>query len=179
MHANDGIYWAAIKGSGMAESATKPGAFYFFIDIKVTHIARDGNWEQLPQALDRTIIWSLSDKAYEYTERRLKSMQFNGDFENPGFGPDTANGIQVTCKNETYEGKPRERWDIPAEQGERKQASTDAIAKMKARWATNKAVNAAPPVGKPAAPAIPKPANHVPPPPISGDSTKADEDIPF
>ena len=94
----------------------------------------NGTSYDLIASAERTVFLSLTDKAMPYTKSKLESLNFNGDFENPQFQADPA-GVDLTCTEDTYEGKTRERWDLASwGGGNLEKAGTDKLKRLNARW---------------------------------------------
>jgi len=132
----------------------KSGKHYMYIEFRTQHIANAAGtgWDVLPEPITRSIMLSLSDKAWDYTEKKLAHLGFNGNFDSPGFTK-IADGLHVTCDiKPDREGNPRENWDISGwGSTERPEPDRDVITQLQARWKQNNQA-AAPPVGNPAPP---------------------------
>ncbi len=141
---DQGYYWA--KPIGGVLTTTKNGAAQFAVEF-----ALEGGEEK------RTVFLHTSDKAWPYTEEKLKRLGWDGNAEQMGFACDR---IELACAHETYEGKTKEKWEIAKEQSEFSPAGDDVKRQVLARW---KAGNKAAPARKPdVAPAAP-PARSAPP----------------
>ncbi len=107
-----GIYFAKLRDCGTAES--KKGAPYFFVDMEVTHIANGGDWVELASPLRRDIQFYLTDNALEISLAQMRQLGFNNDLKRPDVDPAIkANGFEVECFIEEYEGKARDKWRLP------------------------------------------------------------------
>lgn len=117
----NGRYWMASPKAGVATN--DKGTLYFYIEGEITYIVDESEAEpryvELPDPKKRTVFLYLTDAAKEITMERLASIGFNGDFDNPRFSQaiQDADGLEVICKNETYEGKTRDRWSLPGGAG--------------------------------------------------------------
>jgi hypothetical protein len=143
-----GTYWMGELRLGTAES--DKGTPYFFIEGRITHMANGDKTEEVPNPDQRTIFMYLSDKAYPYTVDKLDALGFNGDFGKPALAPEHMAGIWVTCKHETYDGKLKERFELPGGGIEHKAVTADAIRKINAMYRARKQQS-----GKSATPSTP------------------------
>ena len=184
-----GNYFAFVQKLEMIEGTKAPA---LVVDIDVTYKAQDGDWVALPDGpVQRSLYFSFSDAAYEWTEKKLKALGFNGDFKNPRFSDKAmTEGIEVVCDiRPDSKNNARENWDLANWGGqERKTPAQDVRARLQARWATNTEA-AKPAAGKPAMP--PRPAGPPKAParaaaaPVNGPQTETipidepDDDIPF
>ena len=173
-----GEYFGTVKTIGLAEGRTAP---YLFAEVEITHMAVNGGWVPA-EAVTRTLKFSFSEAAYEYTQRKLKFLGFTGNFQNPAFSDEIAsNGVHVKCEHQGKDGKVYEQWDL-ANWGsvERKAVTQEAVAKLTARWGQDQKT-AAPPVGQPAPPAAASSAPPAPPVPATDPDGPplSEDDIPF
>lgn len=146
-----GQYFAQVTNVETLESKDK-GTPFVAIEIEATHIAYNGDWVELPENINRTIRLYLSDGAYEFTEKKLKFLGFNGNYSAPVLA-NVADGITVNCTIGNYKGKERDEWDL-AEWGggyERITPEANVLAQLQARWNQNES-SAAKPVAAPAPP---------------------------
>lgn len=153
MNTKGTYYGTPTKGVTGAASTGTP---QMVVTFNVTHIAdSEGGWQEI-QPITATVYLFLSDGAWEYSEKKLKAMNFNGNFDSPEFACD---GIELVCDHETYNNKTREKWDI-AGGSEVKKADANQIRTLSAKWKQSAKPSSAPkPPGKPAAPpAAKKPA---------------------
>ncbi len=143
-------------------------------DVSQKH---DGtNW--VPAEIgDRRIYLSLTGGAWQYTEKKLLALGFNGDFVSPGFDHAiVSKGTQLECSANTYEGRTSEKWELAGYGGggEIERMPENEARKLNARWKTS-VRRQAKPDGAPAAP----PAS---PDPVAGSGMTApevDASIPF
>lgn len=164
---DEGRYWAQLQSAMVAEGKNAP---YVNLECRVTHIAGDGAWIDLPEEVVRNVVLSLSNNAWDYTEKKLLDLGFNGNFEAMEFSKIASEGgLQLNCTHEVYNGQTREKWDLPG--GERKKADADTVRALTGRWKTNHQ-QAAPPVARPAAP-------RQAPAPVPASPVEGDDDIPF
>lgn len=147
-----GRYQGNITASVFA-AAKNTGSPQFVIECEVFTL--DGT----PSGTAKVYL-SCSDKAWDYTEPKLKRLGFNGDFEKPEFS--NGQGINLTCKHEEYQGKQQEKWDLGG--GMPQPAGADVTKTFAARWKSTN--GAAPkPAGRPTPPPPPSaPAAPTPPP---------------
>lgn len=172
MNAQGSYYGKPTQGVTGAASTGTP---QMVVTFNVTHIANtDGEWESIAPFDVRTYNF-LSDGAWPHSEKRLKAIGFNGNFDAPAFNCD---GIALRCEHDTFNNKPKEKWDIDIGGGEVKKADDNTIRSLTAKWKGAAKPSAAPkPPGKPAAPAAArKPA-------MAGAGAThepvAEDDIPF
>lgn len=137
---DEGKYFGKLAGCGTAESKKKIP--YFWIEFEVTHRDNAGEWAEVGIE-KRTVFLYLSDQSMPYTMPKLEKLGFNGDFAKPELSPpsDWNGGIMVECKHETYEGKPREKWELAGAGGDgmqHQELSADQIRRLNALWKNGK-----------------------------------------
>jgi hypothetical protein len=147
---NKGIYHGYLKAG--VTSTAQSGNEQVEITFNLQLVSNGQVWIPVEPPVDRTLFLSCAENAWQYTKRKLESLGFNGDFANPAFAEQCATeGVDLVCEHETYNNKPKERWDL-LNWGERevKQAETSKVMALNARWRSG----ARPPVptGRPAAP---------------------------
>lgn len=166
----EGIYFGTIKKAVTSQSSK--GNPQMCITFDVTDFGVGEGWESI-RPIERTIFLSLTDGAWEYTERKLTNLGFNGNFDAPVFTEESAN---LEMKVEEYQGKMKEKWDIAGGSFEATPASADVTRNLNAKWKAKAApVASAKPKGKPNAPPAQKPVT-------AGTTTErpgSDDDIPF
>jgi hypothetical protein len=59
---------------------------------------------------ERTVWLSLSERAMEWTIKKLRAIGFNGDVDNPQWT--APNPVFVKCRHDEYDGEVREEWDL-------------------------------------------------------------------
>lgn len=151
---DDGLYYASILDAVTATATT--GRPQMAIRFSITHQAEGNGWKEIcPQ--DKYIYLTLDGAAMPYSEQKLEALGFNGDFERPVF--ESANGVNLTCRHETYEGKSREKWELADWGGGREPepAGADVIRKLNALWKAKREQAARKPTGQPQRPAPPAP----------------------
>lgn len=153
-----GTYRGQLKGGVVTTART--GTEQMALMFDVTEYWNGASHESVTPPAERTVFLSLTDKAMPYTKTKLESLNFNGDFEDPQFQTDPE-GAQLTCTEDTYQGKKHEKWDLAGFGGNLEKAGTDKLRRLNARWKagggkTTKAKTAAP--AAPAAPSGPPPA---------------------
>ena len=95
----------------------------------------DGAQWRTAHGQDRRVYLSLHENAWPFTEEKLKSLEFNGDFEDPKFSSTAyTEGIELTCKEETFNGKTTERWELAHWGKQIKPAAADVTHRLNARW---------------------------------------------
>lgn len=120
---------------------SKNGTPQIVIEFDVTHFWSHGQWEKMPNVLERSVYLSLSDAALPYTEVKLKKMGFNNDFDDPQFAVADS---ELECKEETYQGKTREKWDIAGGPSKVEKADHETIEQLNQTWRRR---NPTPPTG--------------------------------
>jgi hypothetical protein len=163
-----GDYWGVITGAETSELDNAKRTPLMYVKVLISHVAGvDGNgapaWVPLEQQAERDMRFFLTEKAWPHTEKKLRGLGFNGDFENPQFGDKAiADGVKLVCTHQAGNGADQtlyENWDL-AEWGERKErqpASKDTVRKFAALWRTGSSA-AAKPAGGPPAMSAPPPA---------------------
>lgn len=133
------------KYYGTAPRATttksRSGTPQIVVMFDVGHVWKGGQWEPMPTTYERSVYLSLSEAAIEYTEKKLKRLGFNADFDDPQF---TAESAELECREEEYQGKVREKWDIYTGPPAVEKADETTIAELNRVW---KRRNPTPPTG--------------------------------
>ena len=154
---NEGTYSGVCKDIGMDRPDGKSS--YLDIVFEITHYAENGEWVGM-QSQDRHLRLYTSQAAWQYTERKLQILEFNGDFKNPQI---TTGGVVLECEHEVYEGKTREKWDLPYDGNrERQLPPDDELRTLSARYKSAIA-NTKKPAGSPSMPVTPPPVSGPPP----------------
>jgi hypothetical protein len=94
----EGAYHGYLKGCQIGE--TKGGEnVQFVLTFAVSFIAgANGAWDDIAP-VNRTVYLSCSDGAWPYTEKKLKALEFNGNFAEPAFSEDAAKrGVGLVCR---------------------------------------------------------------------------------
>lgn len=154
----EGNYWGYLLRG--VTSTAKSGNPQIVVAFSVAHNSDGrGGWVELPQAQERSLYLSLTDNAWEYTEKKLKALGFNGDFANPDFAEETTTkGVELICKHEPdQQNRPRERWELAkwGDGNQVEQAATDVLRTLNAKWKAKTAP----------APSKPAPGTRPAPPP--------------
>ena len=163
-----GKYWGFIQKDGVAtQNARSTGTPQLVIPVRLTHRANNADWVDLEDGpIDCSLYMSLTDRAWPYTEKKLKALEFGGNFADPVFGADViSKGIGLTCRHETYQGTARERWELSDWGSAAEATGSEAVRTLNARWKATAGAKANP---GPAAP-----------PAATEDKTEDGEDIPF
>lgn len=153
------------------------------ITFEITHQADGDQWADIDPFMREVLVW-LSDKAWDFSQRRLAAMQFNGNFQDPQFDPVmTEKGTQLICSHGKYQGRDQENWVLACwnEKRERGEPSVDEMRKLAARWGMD-ATAAKLPAGKPSAPPVGDAAEKPEEPPLEDKadySEPRDGEIPF
>ena len=124
----------------------------------------NGEWRAVPpKNRDQVVRMFLSDKAFQYTEKKLLDLKFNGDFGSPAFaetGP-----VEVVCKHEN--GYATFEFPMTGAGGDPMDEQTVRL--LTSRWRTTHGTPA------PAAPAAPA----APPPPSPLEGGRIDDEPVF
>lgn len=168
---SEGTYHGVVKDAVLATA--KSGSEMVVITWTIGHRWDGQQWVPI-DPVDRVTRWSLADGAYPYSEEKMNSLGFQGDFEgllNGGavFSESAyMEGIALKCEHEEYQGKPQERWELANWGGGNVQkAGADAARRLSARWKQAHGATQAPPAGRPSAPpasGAPTPAKSQPAP---------------
>lgn len=155
-----GTYWMADPVMGTGES--KNNSPYVYIEGEITHQSVNG--EHAPvEPQKRTVFLYLSEKAFQYTADKLDALGWNGDFASPRLTGENEAGIWVECRHEMYEGKTKERFELPGGGIEHKVPSNDILRKINAMYKQRKGSAPRPaPKKPPSAPAIPEVVDPIP-----------------
>lgn len=132
-----GLYWMVEPELITGESTSEKKTPYLAIKGRLTHERTpDGVNLPLSSPPERTIFLYLSSDAFAYTVERLEPLGFNGDFASPRLDDQHMRGLWAECTYELYDGKNRERWNVPG--GGRsftpKAAGTDTIRRLNAMY---------------------------------------------
>jgi len=149
-----GRYYGQIVGQDATNS--KKGSPQIRVMLQVGHYWKgrnddEGEWIPLDESLQRTLYLSLTENAWQYSEKKLETLGFNGSFTEPAF---TETGIDLVCKRGSKkDGTPCENWEMKswgdgASDAEPIDANT--MRTLNARWKQEH--GAPPPAGKPTAP---------------------------
>ena len=181
MQFTPGSYLAKLVGAVLGQTNGTPPAEQMVLTWSVTHQAVNGQWDSI-EPTDRRMYLSFSGGAVPFTKAKLKSLGFNGNFDQPDFAPNVVNdGVEIIASENTYNGKTTLRWDLPGGGGEVEKAPANVIRARQAAWDRDEKPVQRPTPAKPAAPKpaarpapAPAPQPEEPPqddaPPPSGDS---------
>ena len=167
-----GTYRGQLKSAVGTEAKT--GTLQMALKFDVCEHWNGTAWEGVAMPAERTVFVALTDKAWQYSKPKLERLNFNGDFESPAFETDPA-GVELVCTEESYNGKPVERWELGGYGLELHQAATDKLKRLNSRWrATSLPPKRAAPVKAPVAPPTPTspPATPTPPSELVRTSTR-------
>lgn len=165
----EGDYYGLLVGWGLA-GGDRP---YVWLRFRITHDTQNGDWHQIQTTdpVEHDVFCSATDKAWEYTERKLAGLGFNGDFTDGvmdfGDGPKN-DGVALTCELQQRDGKTREQWDLRDWGGQRPEPTNDLVRKLNAKYKKNRTAD--------------QTAVSIPPvsiPPVSTPPGPTDEDIRF
>lgn len=139
--------------------------------------AWDGQaWVAVDEA-ERWIYLSMSGRAADYTMRKLDAIGFNGDFNNPKASDEAMkDGVDLECFHETYQGRVREKFEIPIGDFEPTPLEATGIRELNELWRQRKGATATvQPKAKPKPPAAPPSAPPIPP----DDGSGVADPVPF
>ncbi len=143
-----GKYWGIPQSGVTGVLETTKATPFIDVTFGVTHMSVSNEWGPLA-GIERTARWFMSEKAWPYTEKRLKACGFTGNFEAIGFAGEAAEkGIALMCEHEKSQdgSKTYERWDLADWTGAREvhAPDKDVLRKLNARWKAGQATSAAP-----------------------------------
>jgi hypothetical protein len=159
--------------SGVTSKSSK-GSPQLVVQLSIVYAAgNDGQWHPLPTPEQQRLYISLTDKAKQYAEPKLKALGFNGDFANPQF---SESNVNVSISHEDYKGKTQEKIELAdfSGGGEPDPADEGTVMNLNSWWKAKNAQAPVPP-GKPSSP----PAAPTPPPPGEGYGPTSGDDVPF
>ena len=108
---NENTYLGVFAEGGLEEVGQNKTP-RLFITYNVTHEAIDGDWQELPEIVQRDVGFWLSDKAYDGTIKLLQEMGWNLSLTEPTFKAEVMENALLVCKHEEYKGKIQERWNL-------------------------------------------------------------------
>lgn len=161
-----GSYFGVLVEAGLDTLNNEKKTPFMYLVFDVTHIAENGEWSALPESFKKDVRFFLSEKAWEYTQRDLEKLGFDGNFDDPKFNAAMyADGIELMCQHEVgQDNKLREAWSVSGTGGgtkERKAPEKTIVRDLSAKWKNSQAANkkpsggpAKPPVTPAAAPAV-------------------------
>jgi hypothetical protein len=159
---DEGIYYMQKPKVGIGGKEGKTP--YIYVSGDITHKREGEHNAKLDDPIERTMFWYASDKSWDFTRERLERVGFNGNMKDPQLDEKSAKGLWVECKHETYEGKTRDKWDLPGVGGggsiDHGTPDAKTIRVLQSMWGDSKTNDDAPP------------------PPSDGIET-AEDDIPF
>lgn len=147
MPTEPGNYYGTVKQAVTSKAQT--GSPQVVVAFNVTHHAVADKWVELSEPMERSMFLNLHQNTKAYTQEKLRILDFDGNFDEPGL---TKEGVALTCRHETYEGKTRERWELTAYQGgdfNPEKTDAETIRTLNAWWA---ATRGGKPEGAPSAP---------------------------
>jgi hypothetical protein len=144
-----GTYWGQLV-KGVSSYSKNRNSPQIVLQFNVTDRSADDKWESLPSPFEQRVYLSMYGDAVKYTCDKLKSLDFNGNFDAPEFGKD---GAELVCIHTTYKGEPTEQWDLAGfgGGGEIKPADEGTCTKLGALYRAHTQASPAP-LGKPKAP---------------------------
>jgi len=113
-----GSYWGQLVQSGVAVADNEkktPSIWMRFLIVYEADPQSETGWKAIPETT-RDMNWYLSDGAMPHTSKKLEKIEFNGNFDAPGFADELSHGIELVCKPKTGFGQRAsetfEEWDI-------------------------------------------------------------------
>ena len=83
-------------------------------------------------AVDKVLANDVPNANFGEARKKLRALGFNGDFAAMDFDDKVKfEGVAFTCKHDTYNNKPKEKWDLKDWGGEVEQASQDKLRRLK------------------------------------------------
>jgi len=152
------------------------GAPFMFIIFNVTHRAEDGDWLDMPSGAEASVGLCLSQASMPYTSKKLQTMGFDQNWDEPGFAPRFYEGnVALTNQHKDNNGNINDEWIIDELKGGGgfKPLDASVMASIKAAYKSTVPPKGAPP----APPKAPAPASQRPAPPAN--PAKPDDDLPF
>lgn len=148
----DGTYWGVIVGSASGKSSKK-NTPQITIDWSVTHVRNDASGEYEPiEPKTAQVVLYMVDSCKDSTTRALEELKFDGNFSEPKYDEKFyGDGHELYLKNEEYNGKPQERWNIGGIFGGSIPLQSEEVLQMNARWKAWSAKPTSAPKGKPGA----------------------------
>ena len=127
-----GFYRAVLTGGILGQTQKqKP---QMVLTWNVNAVAVNGDWQAIEPA-DVRMYLSMSGGAVQYTEDKLVSLGFNGDFSNPKFGTQaTQDGMCIEAYLDTYEGKTSLKWQLQRGPSEVEPAPDNVVRQLQAQW---------------------------------------------
>lgn len=126
---------------------TRGGKPQMVITIQPTHYNTGDDWEEIPNEGTRTLWLQLHGGAKEYSFKKLDSMGFNGDWNEPKFGREGGSpDFEFLCSEEERDGKRRENWDVAnwGGGGSVEAAGQDVLLQLDSMWKKRKGGTPAP-----------------------------------
>jgi len=123
---------------------------FIVLTFQVKAVAAHEDWKSI-EPVYRDVSFPLTEKAWPFSEERLRKLGFNGDFRNPDIAEHWQRGINLQCKHRQGRNDVFEDWSIPAiEGGSSSEPLSDAdLRRFTARWKGNNPTRTAPPASSP------------------------------
>ena len=118
-------------------SQAKSGNNQVEIEFDIVAGKDGGQWSPI-DGERRRVFLSLSEKARAYSEDKLESIGFKGDYAAIKFDDAlVADGVELVCRHEEYNGSTREKWDFASWGAPREVAAApaDEIKRLNALYA--------------------------------------------
>ena len=128
-----GLYKCRILEHCISEANS--GSLQVVLTFKVLE-PEDGHVPAEWQQYERTLFWSLHDNSWKYTKVKLQRIGWD---EAGGLGPINEGGALVgqeaifECGRNSYQGKTREDWDLPAEGKQHGSVTMEAVKDLENR----------------------------------------------
>lgn len=153
-----GVYYGKIASGVTTNSNSRSPQVE--LELNITHIGNPatGEWDPITLSHNPKMYLSCHDNAWQYTEKKLAALGFDGNFSDPAFACD---GTTFLCEHREVNGKLRESWELERWGSGPEKAAQDVTARLSARWKAGNKPSA--PAGRPAAP--PAATKTAPPPP--------------
>lgn len=120
-HFLPGKYMVRVIAQGFSEAKT--GTIQFFFKFVPQCLVSEEGEKVSCADYERTCFMALTDKTIDFSVRNLRAIGFDGvSFED--LEPDRAGhfsfvgtDVEMECKHESYEGREREKWQLPMSGG--------------------------------------------------------------
>lgn len=132
---DEGNYWGRVieVGTGVSNNVKKTPYIYLICEISQQEV--NDEWRSLTSLQTRTIWVYVSDSAMPYSAPKLVAIGFNGDFSKPDVGDEAKKGLVLECSHDVWDGRPKERWDLPGRsQLEHKEVTPDTVRRLNALY---------------------------------------------
>jgi len=171
-----GSYQAILRGAVMDTANTGNPQMVVKFDVNYFFDPSTQAWRETPANTVRSLYMSFSQAALPFSQKKLESLGFNGDFKSPEFAM-TNQPVDLTMAHSVYKGQQKEKWELASFGGEKDvvKPGDQTLDRLNAMWD-----QAHPKIATPAAQGVPMqnaPTNTTPPaglPPVA-----VADDVPF